>query len=251
MRRLLSLIRQSFSARLSLWVVLFAAMVFLAAQGYVALLARRSVRSEAVKGAEQVLENTMLRLNGIIEDVEIAADNLEWLVYRNIDSQDRLMEYTRSTVQGNSFLLGCSISLEPYTFKGIKYFSAYSNKTGDSVTTIQEGSDDYQYFYMDWYILPKLLNQPCWTEPYSDWESDDAESMDTERTISYCKPLTDKDGTFIGTISLDISLDWLSSVISPVKPYKRAYSVIISRGAHTLSILTLISYSTKPYSPRL
>ncbi len=230
MRRLLSLIRQSFSARLSLWVVLFAAMVFLAAQGYVALLARRSVRSEAVKGAEQVLENTMLRLNGIIEDVEIAADNLEWLVYRNIDSQDRLMEYTRSTVQGNSFLLGCSISLEPYTFKGIKYFSAYSNKTGDSVTTIQEGSDDYQYFYMDWYILPKLLNQPCWTEPYSDWESDDAESMDTERTISYCKPLTDKDGTFIGTISLDISLDWLSSVISPVKPYKRAYSVIISRG---------------------
>lgn len=139
MRRLITLIRQSFSARLSLWVVLFAAMVFLAAQGYVALLARRSVRSEAVKGASQVLENTILRLNGIIEDVEIAADNLEWLVYRNLEFQDRLMEYTRSTVQGNSFLQGCSISLEPYTFKGIKYFSAYSNKTGDSVTTIQEG----------------------------------------------------------------------------------------------------------------
>ncbi|MBR1927853.1 MAG: SpoIIE family protein phosphatase [Bacteroidales bacterium] len=230
MRRLLNFIRQSFSARLSLWVVLFAAMVFLAAQIYVSVVARRLVRAEAVKGASQVMENTTLRLNNIIEDVEIAADNLEWLVYRNLDSPQRLMEYSRSTVQGNSFLLGCSVSLEPFFFKGEKYFSAYSYNNGETVVSVQEGADDYQYFYMDWYLLPKLLRQPCWTEPYNDWESDDSLSMDTERTISYCKPLTDKDGNFLGSISLDISLEWLTSQIAPVKPYKRSYSVLISRG---------------------
>ena len=48
MRRLLNFIRQSFSARLSLWVVLFAAMVFLAAQIYVSVVARRLVRAVAV-----------------------------------------------------------------------------------------------------------------------------------------------------------------------------------------------------------
>ena len=32
----------------------------------------------------------------------------------------------------------------------------------------QEGDDEFQYFYMDWYQLPRLLNQPCWTEPYMD-----------------------------------------------------------------------------------
>ena len=234
MRRLLDLIRQSFSARLSLWIVLFAALVFLAAQAYVSFVARKSVRAEAVKGASHVMDNTILRMSSIIEDVEIAADNLEWLVYRNLDSPDRLMEYSRSTVQGNSFLLGCSVSLEPYFFKGVKYFSAYSYNSGDEVITVQEGADDYQYFYMDWYLLPKLLNQPCWTEPYNDWEVDDAASMDTERTISYCKPLTDKDGTYIGSISLDISLEWLSSQVSPVKPYQRSYSVLISRGGSYL-----------------
>lgn len=234
MRRLLNLIRQSFSARLSLWIVLFAALVFLAAQAYVSFVARKSVRAEAVKGASHVMDNTILRMSSIIEDVEIAADNLEWLVYRNLDSPDRLMEYSRSTVQGNSFLLGCSVSLEPYFFKGVKYFSAYSYNSGDEVITVQEGADDYQYFYMDWYLLPKLLNQPCWTEPYNDWEVDDAASMDTERTISYCKPLTDKDGTYIGSISLDISLEWLSSQVSPVKPYQRSYSVLISRGGSYL-----------------
>ena len=234
MRRLLGFIRQSFSARLSLWIVLFAALVFLAAQVYVSFVARKSVRAEAVKGASHVMDNTILRMSSIIEDVEIAADNLEWLVYRNLDSPNRLMEYSRSTVQGNSFLLGCSVSLEPYFFKGVKYFSAYSYNSGDEVITVQEGADDYQYFHMDWYLLPKLLNQPCWTEPYNDWEVDDAASMDTERTISYCKPLTDKDGTFIGSISLDISLEWLSSQVSPVKPYKRSYSVLISRGGSYL-----------------
>lgn len=230
MRRLLNLIRQSFSARLSLWIVLFAAMVFLAAQIYVSVVAHRLVRAEAVKGASQVMENTTLRLNSIIEDVEIAADNLEWLVYRNLDSPQRLMEYSRSTVQGNSFLLGCSVSLEPFFFDGEKYFSAYSYNNGETVVSVQEGADDYQYFYMDWYLLPKLLRQPCWTEPYNDWESDDSLSMDTERTISYCKPLTDRDGNFLGSISLDISLEWLTSQIAPVKPYKRSYSVLISRG---------------------
>ena len=170
MRKLLDFIRGSFSARLSIWIVLFAAMVFLAALVYVSEVARRSVRDEAIKGARQVLENTELRLNRILDDVESTADNVEWLVYRHLDSSDTLFEYTRVALQGNRDLLGCSISFEPYYFKGQRYFSAYSSNIDGVVTTVQEGDEDYQYFYLDWYLLPKILNQPCWTEPYCDWD---------------------------------------------------------------------------------
>ena len=230
MRRILESFRRSLSAKLSTWIVLFTAIILLATLFYSSFVARRYVKVEAVQRAGQVLDNSVLKLTNILEDVKLSADNLEWLVYRNLDSPQRLMEYSRSTVQGNSFLLGCSVSLEPFFFEGEKYFSAYSYNNGATVVSVQEGADDYQYFYMDWYLLPKLLRQPCWTEPYNDWESDDSLSMDTERTISYCKPLTDKDGNFLGSISLDISLEWLTSQIAPVKPYKRSYSVLISRG---------------------
>ena len=230
MKRLLDAIRKSFSARLSIWVVLFAAMIYLAAQVFVSFEARRSIREASISGASQVLDNTILRLNNILEDVELAADNLEWLVYRHLSAQDTLMEYTRSTLQGNMFLIGCSISFEPYYLKGQKYFSAYSSNTDGVIETEQEGSDDYQYYYMDWYLQPKLLNQPCWTEPYCDWEPDDDPDLQTERLISFCKPLTAADGSFIGTISLDLDLQWLSETISSVKPYPHSYSVLVSRG---------------------
>ena len=230
MRGIIDSIRRSFSAKLSIWVVIFAALVFLITQAYTSLEARRSVQMEAVKGANQVLENAVLRLNNILEDVELAADNLEWLVYRHLDSQDTLLEYSRSTIQGNAFLNGCSISMKPYFFAGQEYFSAYSGKVDDVIETRQEGGEDYQYFYLDWYLQPKLLNQPCWTEPYSDWDIDDDPNLQTEMLISYCKPLTDKDGEFIGAISLDLDLRWLSETISSVQPYPNSYCILISRG---------------------
>ena len=230
MRKILDKIRRSFSMRLSLWVVVFAALVFLLAQGYYSLEARRSVKNEAILRATQVLENSTLRLGAILQDVEEEADDLEWLVFRHLDSRDTLMEYTRNTVLAHPMLNGCSISFEPYYFKDELYFSAYSGKMGGTVLTEQEGGDDYQYFYLDWYLLPKLLKQPCWTEPYSDWEQDDAEDLQTQMQVSYCKPLLDADGNFFGSISLDLSLKLLSEQLASVKPYPHSYSILVSRG---------------------
>ena len=229
MKRLIDTLRRSFSARLSLWVVSFAALVFLGAMAYFFTVSRRYVREEAILRATQVVENSVLRLNNILEDVQLSADNLEWLVYRHLDEPELMKEYSRITVQGNPVLSGCSISFEPNFFKGHYYYSAYSGYVGGALETEQEGDEDYQYFYLDWYLQPKLLNQPCWTEPYSDWEQDDAADRQTQRMVSYCKPLTTSDG-FIGSISLDISLKWLSDNLSPVKPYPHSYSILISRG---------------------
>lgn len=234
MRKLFESIRRSFSARLSLWVVLFAALVFLAALGYSTMVARRFVKREAVLRATQVLENSILRLTNILEDVQLSADYLEWLVYRHLEEPDLMEEYSYNTVQGTPALNGCSISFEPDFFPGQHYFSAYSGYKDDVLQSMQEGSDDYQYFYLDWYLLPKLLNQPCWTEPYADWESDDAKDLQTEMQVSYCKPLTVAGGRYIGCISLDISLKWLSETLSSVKPYPNSYSILVSRGGSFL-----------------
>ena len=224
-------IRSSLSTRISLWTVLFAAIVFIISISVVAFRSRNAVREEAIKGANRVLENTVLRTNYILEDVEDLANNLEWLILRDLDNPDAMMEYSRSIVQNNTFLNGCSISFEPYFFPGKgKYFSAYSNNNGRFVYTMQEGSDDYQYFYLNWYMLPKLLMQPCWTEPFTDQEQGDEVNMDLEMIVSYCKPIIGNDGNFIGVISLDISLKWLSETISAVKPYPNAYAFLLSRG---------------------
>jgi len=228
---ILDRIRGSLSTRLSLWTVVFAALVFNLSLALVAIRSRDTIRQEAIKTANQVLDNTVLRTNYILEDVESLADNLEWLIYKDIDNPDAMLELSRNIVLNNTFLNGCSISFEPdfYPQKG-KYFSAYSNNNGRYVYTMQEGSDDYQYFYLNWYMLPKLLMQPCWTEPYTDQEEGDEATMDLAMNVSYCKPLTAADGSFIGVVSLDISLKWLSETISSVKPYPNSYAFLVGRG---------------------
>ena len=228
-------LRSSLSARISLWTVLFAAIVFIISISVVAFRSRNAVREEAIKGANRVLENTVLRTNYILEDVEDLANNLEWLVLKDLDNPDAMMEYSHNIVQNNTILNGCSISFEPYFYpeKG-QYFSAYSNNNGRYVYTMQEGSDNYQYFYLNWYMLPKLLMQPCWTEPYTDQEEGDEATMNLEMNVSYCKPIIGNDGNFIGVISLDISLKWLSETISAVKPYPNAYAFLLGRGGSYL-----------------
>ena len=227
----LSAIRHSLSSRLSLWIVLFAAVLFVTSLGYIFVVAQKAVRKEAIKGATRELENTVQRVNNILEDVELMADNLEWLIYRDLDKPDVMMEYSRNVVLNNPSLNGCSISFEPYFYKSKgKYYSCYSNNNGKAVYTQQEGNDQYQYFYLDWYLLPKLLRQPCWTEPYTDQEESDALTMDSKMTVSYCRPLIGNDGNFVGALSLDISLEWLSETISAVKPYPNSYSIMVGRG---------------------
>jgi sigma-B regulation protein RsbU (phosphoserine phosphatase) len=161
--------------------------------------------------------------------VEVATNNTDWLAARHLDAPDSMFVYSNRILQNNTELNGCSISFEPYFFKEKgRFFSAYSVRRGNEIITTQKGDDYYEYFAMDWYQLPKLLNRPCWTEPFIDNSNGDLSS--SVRIISYCKPLKDSHGEYVGTISVDLSLDWLSNTISAVKPYPNSYSIMIGRG---------------------
>ena len=229
MKSPLQYIKQSLSMRLSLWIVLFAAAVFLAALGFMFVESRRAVRLEAENRASEVLESTVQRVNGILDHVVVATDNVAWLVMRHLDAPDSMFIYSRCILENNPYLNGCSIAFEPDFFKSRgRYFSAYSYNDHGTILTTQEGNEQYEYFYMDWYQLVKLLDRPSWTEPFFDYNLNDIYSKDM--IASYCKPLKDPNGRYVGTIAVDISLEWLSNTISAVKPYPNSYSIMIGEG---------------------
>ena len=228
MKRLLSYIRRKLSVRVSLWVVFFAAIIFNVALGFLFYQAREAVRQEAVSRATQILDKTSLRVEGILNRVEVASNMTKWLVMRHPDKADSMFVYSRGLLLNNPDFYNCSIAFEPYYFedKG-RYFSAYTKHVADTIRTIQGGSDSYQYFFTDWYLMPQLLEKPCWTEPYMDL---DVATNTSEMVTSYCQSLTDKQGNFIGVVNVSLSLNWLSQTISAVKPYPNSYSIMIGRG---------------------
>ena len=113
MKSPLQYIKQSLSMRLSLWIVLFAAAVFLAALGFMFVESRRAVRLEAENRASEVLESTVQRVNGILDHVVVATDNVAWLVMRHLVAPDSMFIYSRCILENNPYLNGCSIAFEP------------------------------------------------------------------------------------------------------------------------------------------
>ena len=228
MKEIIDFIRRKLSVRVSLWVVLFAAIIFLAALGFMFVQARDAVRQEAINRASQILNNTALRVTGILNRAEVASNMIEWLVMRHPDRPDSMFVYSEAVLKRNPDFFNCSIAFEPYFYEKYgRYFSAYSKRNGDSIRTMQGGSDSYQYFYMDWYLMPKLLDKMCWTEPYMDL---DVATNTKEMLTSYCNPIVDKEGKFLGVVNIGLSLSWLSNTISAVKPYPNSYSIMVGHG---------------------
>ena len=228
MNKIIAYIRRKLSVRVSLWVVFFAAVIFNIALGFLFFQAREAVRQEAVSRATQILDKTSLRVDSILNRVEVASNMTRWLVERHPDKADSMFVYSRGMLQNNPDFYNCSIAFEPYYFrdKG-RYFSAYTKHVGDSLRTMQGGSDHYQYFFVDWYLMPQLLEKPCWTEPYMDF---DVPTNSSEMVTSYCQSLKNKQGQVIGVINTSLSISWLSQTISAVKPYPNSYSIMIGRG---------------------
>ena len=228
MKKIIQYIQQKLSVRVSLWVVMFAALIFITALGFLFYQSRDAIRQEAINSASQILDKTSLRVEGILNRVEVASDMTRWLVQRHPDKADSMFVYSRGVLLNNPEFYNCSIAFEPYHFgsKG-RYFSAYTKHDGDSIRTIQGGSDAYQYFFMDWYLMATLGDRPYWTEPYMDY---DAPTNTSEMVTSYCQAIRDSEGSVIGVINTSLSLNWLSQTISNTKPYPHSYSIMTGRG---------------------
>lgn len=228
MNKVLAYIRRKLSIRVSLWVVMFAAVIFIAALGFLFYQSREAVRQEAIHRATTILDRTSLQVEGILNRVEVASNMTAWLVQQHPGEADSMFVYSAGMLRNNPEFYSCSIAFEPYYFKEYgRYFSAYSKYEGDSIRTLQGGNDNYQYFFMDWYLMPTLLGHPCWTDPYMDL---DAPTNTYEMVTTYCQAIKNKQGAVIGVINTSLSINWLSQTISSVKPYPNSYSIMIGRG---------------------
>jgi len=74
MKGILAYIRRKLSVRVSLWVVFFAAIIFNVALGFLFYQSREAVRQEAVSRATQILDKTSLRVDSILNRVEVASN---------------------------------------------------------------------------------------------------------------------------------------------------------------------------------
>lgn len=77
-KKAINYVRRKLSVKVSLWVVLFAAIIFNIALAFFFYQAREAVRLEAINRATQILDNTTLRVEAILNRVEAASTMTKW-----------------------------------------------------------------------------------------------------------------------------------------------------------------------------
>ena len=225
MKKLIQMILKSFSLRMSLYILASASTVFLLAFWIYFREARQSVSEEAIERAQVRLDNTILEIDQVLGSVKTAVKNMSWLVAKNLDTPDYMYAITWQMLKNNPYVVGSAIAFEPdyYPEKGL-WFSPYSYRSKGIVKSKQLGAADYDYHFMDWYQIPKLLGTPYWSEPYYD-EGGGGVLMTT-----YSYPLYDAEGNIYAIFTADISLEWFTKRVEEIKPYPHSYNRMIGRG---------------------
>ena len=228
-------IRKSLSTRLCLDILFVVMLIFMLSLGFLYWQSRNIIRQEAIDEASHVLDNTALRVKGQMLELETATRNLLWLININ-HQQDSLLWYSHRIVANHPHINGCSITMEPDYYPGEDYgFSAYSvriddkkERQKDSVATVREA--DYDYYNKVWYKTPRQKNAACWVDPFDDYNAGTLSSP--EMIASYCVPLHDGKGKFIGVISTDLSLKKLTKTITAEHPYENSYFMMLGADGH-------------------
>ena len=238
MRGMWDYINRRLSLRLGLDIIVVVAGIFVVTVSYLFSISKDYLRQSAVNRATQILDNTGHRITDIMGEVETVADNMAWYVDGCMDP-DSLIRDTREILLNHPHFHSCSISMEPFYFKQYgRYFSIYSVRDADTISTAQYGSDDFQYFNQEWYLKPQGLLQGCWIDPYLN--TNPKATYKTDVITTYSRPLLDSNGYFIGVIAIDLNLKWLSQEITEVKPYPNSSSIIIgSKGQYLVHPDTL------------
>ena len=217
----------SISGRLTLRVLIVTAMIFILTCTVFIRMASNKVKEEATKNAQSELSSAIYQIDAVLNSVEIAVENMAWLVPSHLRAPDYMYHITERLLQNNDFIYGSAVAFEPYYFasKGLHY-SPYSYRTKDGeIKSMQLGAETYDYHYMDWYQIPKLLNEPYWSEPY--YDTGGGEMMMT----TYSKPLFDAQGNLYAIITADISLEWLTDLVSDIHAFDHSYNLMVSRNA--------------------
>jgi sigma-B regulation protein RsbU (phosphoserine phosphatase) len=87
---------------------------------------RKYVMNESIERAQSALDNTILRINNVLQSVEITVQNLSWLVTENLDNPEKLYSITEHIVENNDFISGSAIAFEPYYYEEFgAFYSPY------------------------------------------------------------------------------------------------------------------------------
>lgn len=210
-------------------VSIITAIIFI----YIYKISRDTINSNLKENSKLLIQSTVGEVEKNLSVVQKIPDNFSKIIENKKYSEEELTKLLSIAVKNNSEIFGAAIAFEPgYYNNDLKYNSIYVYKNKNEIISKPLGNENYDYFTMDWYKIPKELGKAVWSEPYFD-EGGGNIVMSTYSVPLYI--IENGEKKFVGIITADVSLDWLGKILSSIKIEKTGYAFVISKNGTFLS----------------
>ena len=213
-------------------LVIFVAAATLAATTFLQIYyANKGIRQEASQHAASELSEARAQIMDIVNQAEAAVRNNIWISRICLNTPDTLARIPALVVQGNPVVTGSTVALVPGYNKRFPLFSPYvvrDTTLAEGIRSLSLATAEYDYPSQEWFYVSMTDPDGYWSEPYFDEGGGDL----LMTTFSF--PVTDDKGDVAAILTADISLEWLTNVVSMMQFYPNAVSTIVSRAGNTL-----------------
>ena len=195
--------------------------------GYNYRVSRQIIEKNIRDNAQNLVKATANRIDTVLLPVEKIPQTLACFLENPPPlSEEELKDLLSAIVKRNPDIYGAAIAFEPHAFsRDRQCIAPYWCKSGDSIRFTCLSGDSYRYFLRDWYRIPKEVCHPVWSEPY--YDRGGGEIMMATYSVPFFKT-TAGERQFMGVVTADISLSWLTDIVSSIKIAKSGYGFLIS-----------------------
>ena len=213
--------------KLGLLVIVGTSIIFGTAFAFNFLMERRTILANARTNARDLTMANLNQIESVLTAVQRIPQYLARIIEDRKPDREELFTLIRDAVASNPDIVGSTVAYEPNSFERDSiYFAPYFYHEKDEIKQMWLGSSTYHYFDLDWYLIPKELKRPSWTEPYFD-EGGMNMLMTTYSVPFYRKQHGSE--RVLGIVTADIGLDWLMEFVAQVKVLKTGFAFLISQ----------------------
>ena len=212
--------------KLAMLVLSCTSIIFLAAFAYYYQSSRQALMKQARDDAANLTLASIRKIESTLASVEEIPGLLAFTYSKNTPGRKSIEQDLTGFVLFNKAVFGACAAFAPHAFEqGLSLYAPYVYRSG-AVPTLTQLGEEYGYLTADWFLIPKELRRPLWSEPYFD-EGGGGVVMST-----YSVPFfRAEDGRrhFQGVVTADISLEWLKSLMGSISIYRSGYAFLLSR----------------------
>ncbi len=189
--------------------------------------------ASAQENAKNIAEKNVNKIDGVILECAKIPYNLALIINDHKMDKSELVSMLKKIVKNNDEIYGSAIAFEPYSYNKKEYlYAPYVYKENGKLKSVNLDDSSYLYLYQDWYQIPKYLNKPVWSEPY--YDEGGGNILMTTYSVPFFKTVNGKN-TLWGIITVDVSLDWLDSLVSSIKIFDNGFAFVVSRTGNIIT----------------